>query len=61
MSVDTWVQIGTAVVTICAGLDAIIPPSTNPVLNAIKNVVSFVAMNFGHSRNIAPAREEKSE
>jgi hypothetical protein len=42
-------------------LDAIIPPSTNPVLNALKNVVSFIAMNFGHSRNIAPANQEKPE
>jgi hypothetical protein len=51
----------TALVTLATVLDATIPPSDNPVLKSIKAIVSFVAVNFGHSQNMAPSQAIKDQ
>jgi len=37
-------------------LDAVIPPNDIPVLKQIKTAVSLIALNVGHSQNIAPTQ-----
>jgi hypothetical protein len=61
MTIEQWSQIITGIIAVASALDAVIPPSTHPVLGAVKHVVSFIAMNFGHSKNIAPSQSAKED
>jgi len=40
-------------------LDAVIPPSETPGIKQFKQLVSVIALNFGHSHNIAPSQAVK--
>lgn len=61
MTSEDILQWITAIVTISTVLDALIPPSENPLLKALKTVVSTIAINFGHSKNIAPTKAIKQD
>lgn len=49
----------TTIVSVAAALDAVLPPSDDPIIGRIKKLVSFIALNFGHSTNIAPTQAAK--
>lgn len=40
-------------------LDVVIPPNDIPILKQIKQVISLIALNVGHSHNMAPSKAAK--
>lgn len=61
MTSEDVLQWITAIVTIATVLDAMIPPSTHPILGLIKTIVSTIAINFGNSQNVAPSKAIKRD
>ena len=56
-------QVISFIMAASAALDAVLPPTDIPVLKQARLFISLLAVNVGHSQNVAPsqAAKEKSQ
>jgi hypothetical protein len=53
------IQALTLIVSVASAADAVLPPTDKPVLKQLRQFVSLLAVNIGHSQNVAPIQAAK--
>lgn len=59
---SAYLHIATAVCTLAAAIAALTPtPTDDGVVALVRKVVDLLAFNWGHARNVAPARHDDDD
>lgn len=59
-AVGDWLQVLSLIVTACAAIAAMTPtPRDDGIFLLLRRVVDFLALNFGHAKNVKPSEVDR--
>jgi hypothetical protein len=59
-AIGDWLQVLSLIVAACAAIAAITPtPKDDGIFLLLRRVVDFLALNFGHAKNVKPSEVDR--